>query len=147
MKLNWGTGIAATLVLFVGMMAWFAVRAMNNQAELVTENYYEQELTYQRDIDRMSRSLRPEERVMITTENGGIRLHFPENAQGKRVEGRLFLMRPSDLKADRTVDVTPDSNGVAWIPAGDLRQGNYEARLDWSADGDARLQEERIQVR
>ena len=43
MKLNWGHGIFITLTLFIGMMAWFMVRAIGNQEELVTEDYYKEE--------------------------------------------------------------------------------------------------------
>lgn len=146
MRLNWGTGIAATLTFFVGMMAWFAVRAMNNQEQLVTEDYYQHELRYQGDIDKMSGALRDHQHVDVHAKNGVISLRFPASADGQAIKGTITLMRPSDIAGDRVLNVVADSAGLALVPVDGLGKGIYRLRLDWSADGTDRLQEQRLEV-
>ena len=147
MRFNWGTGIAATLTVFVGMMAWFAVRAMNNQEQLVTEDYYQQELRYQSDINRMSGTLRDHAEVGISIAGDVIDLRFPSTASGKAINGTLHLMRPSDINGDRIVAVTTDNTGHAVAKVDGLRKGIYQLRLDWNDGGNDRLQEQRLEIK
>lgn len=146
MRLNWGTGIAATLTFFVGMMAWFAVRAMNNQEQLLTEDYYQQELRYQGDIDKMNGTLRDHQHVEVHAKDGVISLRFPPSADGRAIKGTITLMRPSDIAGDRVLNVVADSTGHALMPVAGLGKGIYRMRLDWSADGTDRLQEQRLEI-
>lgn len=147
MRFNWGTGIAATLTVFVGMMAWFAVRAMNNQEQLVTEDYYQQELRYQSDINRMSGTMRDHAQVAITTNGDIITLRFPAPANGAAITGTLHLMRPSDINGDRTVQVTADNTGLATAKVDGMGKGIYQLRLDWNDGGTDRLQEQRLEIK
>ncbi len=39
MSMNWGKGLALTLAVFAGLMAWFVVMALRNPEPLVTEQY------------------------------------------------------------------------------------------------------------
>ena len=56
MKWNWGTGIAITLVLFIGLMSFMVFKSTQQRFDLVSENYYEEELNYQEVIDQKRNS-------------------------------------------------------------------------------------------
>ena len=146
MKLNWGTGIAATLAVFVGMMAWFAMRAINNPESLVAEDYYQRELHFQGEIDKLDRSRSSGEYVQVDQSTGSIVLQFPHTTGKGPITGRLQLMRPSDARGDRMVDVHPDSAGRFEFDTHDLLKGAYRLRLDWTRDGEERLHEQPIDV-
>lgn len=147
MKLNWGTGILATLAVFVGMMAWFAMRAMNNPESLVAEDYYQRELHFQGDIDKLDRSRSAGHDVRVDPQADSLVFQFPRATSKGRITGRLQLMRPSDERADRVMDVHPDSAGRFAFATYDLLKGAYRLRLDWSIDGEERLYEQPIEVR
>ena len=50
--MNWFHYIIITLIAFVGMLTYFAVRSVNTPLDLVTEKYYEEELKFQDKIDK-----------------------------------------------------------------------------------------------
>ena len=56
MKFSWGKAIFLVMTAFVLLMASFMYRAAFNQEELVAENYYEQEIKYQQQIDKLNRT-------------------------------------------------------------------------------------------
>ena len=63
MKFNWGHGILVALVSFiifiVGLVVYFTQTMQNS--ELITDNYYQEELMYQQVIDAKNRAAALEE--------------------------------------------------------------------------------------
>ena len=55
MKFNWGTGIVLAFIGFISFIMYFVVNMNTDKKldhDLVTEDYYKQELKYQNDIDK-----------------------------------------------------------------------------------------------
>ena len=54
--MNWGKGITIAIVLFMGFIISFVVRAFNRDSDLISDNYYEEGLAYFFDgmIDKVS---------------------------------------------------------------------------------------------
>jgi hypothetical protein len=50
-KLNWGTGIVITIIVFPLISFAMIFHFMNQKVDLVTDNYYEKTLVYQNQID------------------------------------------------------------------------------------------------
>ncbi|MDZ7847906.1 MAG: FixH family protein [Owenweeksia sp.] len=57
MKLNWGTGIAIVLILFAISMGYAVYKAVQQNYDLVTTDYYAEELAYQEKIDQKKNGL------------------------------------------------------------------------------------------
>jgi hypothetical protein len=147
MRLHWGHGVFAALALFVAMMAWFMVRAINNTEELVTEDYYKEELRYQERIDEKASAELAGEPVKVDVADGHLTLVFPASVKGGQVEGSAHFMKPNDSRADRTVPFTLDSLGTCVIDTRDWMKGVYQVDVTWTFEGKKRLSEERIDVR
>jgi len=143
--MNWGKGLALTLVAFAALMVWFIVMATRNPEPLVTEEYYEQELKYQERIDNTTRAHALSTVGMEVTANS-IRLTFPAGMSDRSITGDLTLLRPNDPTADRLLKVIADSNGVFQTDAVALVAGRYNALLEWNADGVAYYTEEKLVV-
>ena len=50
MKINWGTGIVLAFIGFIGFILYFVIRMSTDDSanhDLVTEEYYKKELSYQ----------------------------------------------------------------------------------------------------
>lgn len=50
MKLNWGSGIVIVMALFIGMIVFFVVRSLSLSPDLVHEDYYEREVSYEHKV-------------------------------------------------------------------------------------------------
>ena len=55
MKINWGTKIVILYSSFVIMMLGMVFFAVNQEFHLVTDNYYEEELLFQEQINQKRR--------------------------------------------------------------------------------------------
>ena len=55
-KINWAWAIAIIYTLFVMILIGFIIFSLFNRSDLVSIDYYAQELKYQQQIDRFNRS-------------------------------------------------------------------------------------------
>lgn len=146
MKLNWGHGIFITMVIFVIMMTSFMVRAFHNQEELVTEEYYAEELKYQDRIDHMTNATEAGEAMRTEVAAGTLVLIFPSRFAGKPITGSVHLLKPNDSRADRTVELVVDNAGQCALDTHDWMKGVYHVQVDWKADGVDHYSEDHIHV-
>jgi hypothetical protein len=54
MKFNWGTGIVLSFIIFAASILMIVLFPFNQKADLVSDNYYEREIKFQEQIDKMS---------------------------------------------------------------------------------------------
>ena len=130
MKINWGTSIVIAFILFAGfilsMVLQLAFRK-DTQHELVTENYYQKELNYQKEYDAKQRAMGSI--VEIKTTLAGIEIIFPSPNQ---IPNKLnvSLYRPSDKKRDKNFLLHP-VQGIFFISKTELVLGRYKITLKW----------------
>ncbi|MEO8068937.1 MAG: FixH family protein [Flavobacteriales bacterium] len=144
--MNWGKGLAVTLIAFAGLMTWFVVKAIQNPEPLVTEHYYEEELVYQDRIDATQRANALSAHAVIAVVNDAIEVRFPSETRAVQVTGTLHLLRPNEPLDDRTVHVTTDTSGVFVTEQLGLKSGRYNAELEWRAGGVAYYTQEKLVV-
>ena len=146
MKFHFGHGVAITLTAFAILLGWFLYRAISISEDLVTEDYYGKELRFQNDIDMLERAAAHGESVRMETAGNQLHLTFPSAMKGEEITGTLELMRPNDARADQLVAVVADTAGTCMISTADWPRGLYRARLDWRAQGEDHLSEQRLVV-
>lgn len=145
-KLHAGHAVIIGMSIFILIMTQFMVRAYYNQESLVAEDYYTKELRYQEQIDKMHNTAALEVAVRVSPLAGHLVLDFPEVFHGKEISGELFLMRPSDERADLRVPLRVDANGRFTVDTSKLLKGAYSLQLEWQADSVAYFLEENIHL-
>ena len=133
MKIGWGTGIVIVLVLFATMMLTFLVKSFTKEHQLVTENYYEQELVYQDRIDDLNRAKREEIDVQVKQANGAMAVGFSDGK--RRTQGQFFFKRPADSKYDLIIEIQTDSTGMQLLNRNEFIRGKYEFSAKWVDEG------------
>jgi hypothetical protein len=146
MRFTWGNAIFLVMTAFILLMTSFMIRAASNQEELVAENYYEQEIEYQGQIDKLNMTRTLSEAVRMTVVGSELVIEMPMDVRDKTITGELYLQRPSDSRADERMPITLDANRMMRVALGDRLKGAYNVQLDWSADGTAYLSKDRIYV-
>lgn len=129
MKLNWGWGIAIFLTGFISFILFFLFQALSFDGDLVAEDYYEQEIKYQANIDAQSnyKNLKEELKIVRLDEYVQIDLPMTEN-----YEGEIYLYRASDASLDKTYPINGEKTH---IPNKDLTKGNYQVKISWKSEG------------
>jgi hypothetical protein len=130
--MNWGHGLAiffGTFVLF--MISLVVICVKQDDIHLVTQNYYEEEIRYQQQIDKIANAAELDyDALAYRAENKTVDLTLPKGA-----EGTLHLFRPSDARMDQKFQVyMQDQDGLS-IDLGHLQAGYWKMQLSWQ-DGD-----------
>ena len=103
MKFNWGTGIVLAFIGFIAFIMYFVISMNFNEKynhDLVTEDYYKEELGYQNDIDKQNNTKELKENISYTKTDEGLVFIFPETFDPKKITGKVFLYRPSNKHLD-----------------------------------------------
>ncbi|NNC44801.1 MAG: FixH family protein [Winogradskyella sp.] len=134
MKVNWGTSIVIAIIAFIGFILFFVIKMSTNSKydhDLVTEDYYHQELLYQTDIDKETNAKNLKEDVRITQLSDGIKITFPKDLDIALIKGKVFLYRPSNKQLDFEIPISLSNHNLL-IPDNRLLDGRWNIRIDWS---------------
>ncbi|MFD2529292.1 MULTISPECIES: FixH family protein [Polaribacter] len=127
MKFNWGTGIVIAIVAFMGFILYFVITMSTNNSyshDLVTEKYYQKELGFQNEIDATQNANNLEENVKILKVNNDLKVIFPAVFNPKKIQGKVFLYRPSNKQLDFEIPISI-SNSYLLVPEKRLLGGRW----------------------
>lgn len=129
--MNWGTGITIGITFFVLMTLGFVMVAVRQDHELVSEDYYEQELDYQAKMEHAVHAkesgINP---IVRQVEAGCVEVMF-----SVPMRGRIFLFRPSDKKMDSQSAFSTDESGLTKYCPENLPAGLWKISLEWEHEG------------
>jgi len=131
MKLNWGFGIALFYITFMVVMLYFVFKSTTYDNSLVVDNYYEQDLKYQKQYDKIINTQKLEEQVTIQYNSSArqVELSFP--ATMKESVGIVQLYCPSAKTKDVFKALKLDQNGQMVIKTNNLSTGRWKVKIDW----------------
>lgn len=143
MKFNWGWGLAIALVLFAIFIGQFLVRAMGDRADLVADDYYNQEINYQERINNAARA-KALGVISFVPMDDEIGIVFPDGFDGLNATGTVHLYKPDNSDFDKRFPLAIDSSNVHVLAAKDLLRGLWRIKIEAEADGKSYYWEESI---
>jgi len=132
----WPLGITLTLILFTAGTAGLVVMAASNRVDLVSRDYYDQEIRFQEHIDRVKRTHEQgaDAHVSFDAASRSVIVALPAQQIGRPASGRIQLYRPAASELDRELVFQPDTAGAQTIDAAGLSAGAWKVRLSWTCD-------------
>jgi hypothetical protein len=131
----WPYGIIFTFVLFISCTVGLVVMACGHKSELVSSDYYEQEIRFQSHLERAARAQSLPALVSYQSETRQIRIELAQTAGADKANGQIHLYRPSSAGLDRHLNLDTDAHGIQLVEAANLQAGLWKVRLTWSAAG------------
>jgi nitrogen fixation protein FixH len=143
----WPYALCAFFAVFITCVVGWTTFAIRQKVDLVGADYYEQEIRFQSQIDRVARTsaVRGVE-IRYLAARQSISISLPQEQSAQQPTGTLKLYRPSDSKLDQEFPLAIDRNGRQEIEVSKLSQGFWKARLTWSAGGREFYREEPIVI-
>lgn len=130
MKFNWGYGITIFLIIFVLFTLGLLYKANQQNIDLVTTNYYEEELAFQELKDKKALAEKHfKKQITFSIENDTLFLKFPDEVTEK-ISGEITFFKPSDAKLDLKFEFENDTN-LLHYPLNLFSNGMYKVRIDW----------------
>ncbi|MDG2194126.1 MAG: FixH family protein [Polaribacter sp.] len=135
MRINWGTGIVLAFIGFIGFIMYFVITMStdnNYKHDLVTKDYYKQELEYQKKIKGIENAKTLKEDIQIEKTSEGLRIYFPKNIEIKEIKGKVFLYRPSNKQLDFEMPIVLSDSSYLLMPDKRLLDGRWNIIVEWS---------------
>ena len=142
--MSWGKWIVAAFVFFALFIGVLVTISMRQDVDLVAADYYQKELVYQDQIDRLNNTnalaLKPRLAIL---EGKYLTIYFPDMTIEK---GQVHLFRPSDSQMDQQFVLRASGDSVQQFTLQPLEKGMYKVKLEWKMAGKEYFMEEIISM-
>ena len=133
-KTAWPVFITVFYIVFVLFMFVVFFFSQNNRTNLVSENYYEEELRYEDQIRRIrnANDLAVQPTIEYKKENRVLIVAMPDEFKSA-LKGNIKMFRPSNAQMDTDYDLNLINNKQL-IPTDNLSSGLWLIKFSWSHD-------------
>ena len=135
MKIRWEYAVASSFGLFILGIVGFVLFTLGDRNDLVQDRYYDAEIQYQRQIDKVSRSESSNAEAVIDSTAEGLLIRFPSQYTAHDIAGTVHLYRPDDKRLDLIVPIGTDSTLTQLMPSALLRPGRWKIKVQWTGKG------------
>ncbi len=144
MKIGWGWKVALLYGGFVGLIAILVVGSSRQQIDLVSPDYYKDEIGYQNVIDARKNLAALSTDVAIHANSSDVIIEMPAALKEKALSGEVKFYCPVNKDWDREYKI--GSGSELKISRTDLKNTRYVVKVDFKADGKAYYQESELQL-
>lgn len=132
----WPISITAFFIVLITCIVSFVAFAMRQREDLVSSDYYERAVRYEKQLDALNRSQEFSSKTVVTFDSAkqSIVIALPE-AQHAGAVGNVQLYRPSDSRLDRELPMQLDATGGQQLDAKNLSDGLWRVRVKWKQNG------------
>lgn len=145
MKINWGTAIVIAIALFAIFIGYFFVRGMQNPSDLVTDDYYNDEVEYQQHIDSRARA-KQLGTVILKPIDGKLAIVFPGNFKAGSATGEIHFYKPDNAKIDSRYALRVDSTNQQLIDIAAFPRGLWYIKIEATIGDEGYYWEESINL-
>lgn len=135
LKFNWGTGIVIFIGLFMTFMITLVYKCTEQTVDLVSADYYDKEIQFQKQINRINNSAALESQIVVTAENGVVNVQFPEVFKDIKLLGNITFFKPDNAANDFEVPINLNGELLQSIPSAKLASGRWNVKVNYN-DGD-----------
>jgi nitrogen fixation protein FixH len=137
-KSHWGIGIAVVYGAFMLIMVGFVVASRFQRSDLVARDYYEQEVKYQEQIDRLKRTAELGHQISAAYDRhtDNIVVTYPLGLTREHVTGTILMFRPANAAYDRSYDISLDQQYRQLINCDRLPRGAWKLKFLWQLGAD-----------
>lgn len=131
-KTIWPWAIAIIYGAFMLALIGYLLFSFTQDVDLVKEDYYEDGIQYQLEIDRMTRTAKLDHSLTWQFDKTSRRMtiSYPDAA----ISGTIHFFRPSDADLDRKYPLNLSSDGRQEIDLNMLAEGLWRIKIFWQAE-------------
>lgn len=142
--MNWGYKIIFSFIAFTIFLGVLVYKSFQSKVNLVSQDYYKQEIVFQDQINKIENELALEKSVSIVHNSrlNELLIIFPRELEVKSAS--LTLYRPSDASMDRSWDLQLDQENADKISTESLSGGLWQVQVEWSDQSNSYYKEQNI---
>lgn len=136
MTFNWGHKVTIGFTAFAGMIVYLVVQCMNTHYDLVSKEYYKEELQYQQIIDGASRANRLSSHATVSQTNEQLIVQLPAEMQQQPVTGNILFYSVDNSQKDKQVALQLNDHAAQTIDSRSFIPGKYTAKIRWQSNNE-----------
>jgi hypothetical protein len=125
--------IVTAFILFALLMGTLVIISLKQDINLVSRNYYLDELKHQEKIEQQINAINLAEQPVLTFEEHSVKVVFPLFSSIEK--GELRVLRPSDEQLDQRFEINPMEGDSQLFPLKVWEKGLYRVSLKWTMEG------------
>lgn len=146
MKLNWGHKLILVFIAFGTMMSFMVYRSIKTNYDLVSPEYYKDEIAYQQVIDGSSRANQLSGSVSVRQAGSVIIIRFPGEMKHTRLRGNALFYCTADARRDKKIILDVNPEAIQEIDSRQFTPGNYTLKLSWSSHDQYYYSEQAVSI-
>lgn len=135
MTLNWGHKLVIVFILFGTMIGYLVYRSVTTSYDLVSKEYYKDELAYQQVIDGTKRAGELSSAVTVAQEDDDIVIRFPDEMKKGSIKGQAWFYYAPDAQRDRKLPLESVGETEFRFGRSVFLPGNYTVKISWENEG------------
>lgn len=140
--MNWGKGIVIGMALFMGFIIFLVVNLMMHKVDLVSEDYYKNEINYGTEISALRNNDQLSSQITLESQTDYVVVKIPQESNFSGIQ--LILSRPDNEKLDRSFKI--EGTKTFLIPKKDLIKGAYNVELRFDSSNKKCLKKDKIYI-
>ena len=132
--MNWGYKLLVVFAAFGAMMSYMVYRCVKTPVNLVSTEYYRDELAYQDVIDGRKKADALSGKIELRQEGSFISFRFPAEIRGLKSDGTIRFYCPADAAKDRNVALSLNPDGTQLVSTRAISPGHYVVKISWESN-------------
>jgi hypothetical protein len=131
--MDWGNKLVVAFVSFAALMGTLVYKSMHTKYELVTKDYYKDELKYQDRIDAKNAAANIGE-VTVLQQNDSIKVLFPKELANHTIKGKIWFYCSTNETNDKQISFDNVVNNQFTMAIHNLHTTNYQAKISYQSN-------------
>jgi len=144
--MTWGNKLLIAFIAFGALIGTLVYKCMQGNFELVSKDYYNDELSYQDKIDGTNNAAKLST-VQVLEEDATVAIQLPKELNGKPVKGEAWFYCANNSANDRRIPVAVNDEGVMLIDKSKLANTTYLLKLNWQSGDEKFYSEQRVALK
>jgi len=128
--MNWGNKLIIVFLIFAVLMGTLVYKCFNTKYDLVSKDYYKDELRYQDKIDGMANAAKVSD-IAISQNTDFVTINLPKELNGDKPKGEIWFYCAKDDRKDKKFPFNIDTAGKQLILKSLLPKTKYQVKLNW----------------
>ncbi len=137
--------IILTFAAFAIFILSMVFRSFQSPVDLVSKDYYAQEIKYQNQIEKLKRSEEFQKKIQFFPAKNTLKIQFPDSLEYAKLKGKVHFFRPSNLELDFSVPFQLANQNLVLEKLETLQKGVWIVRLDFEYASTEYFVEERLE--
>lgn len=143
--MNWGYKLAAVFIGFTVLIGTLVYKSVNTKLDLVSKDYYKDELRYQDQIDGRANAGKISA-VSVTQNDTSVIIQLPKELNGITSEGEAWFYCKTNADLDKKIPLQVNSEGRQVIVKNQLAKQAYQLKLKWKTGNENYYSEQKVVV-